>query len=100
MSSAQNKTKELSFKIEQLRLSAIHQYDILDGAFDRLTQLSARIFEVPIAIITIVDTDRIWFKSKLGLDANEIDKDPGLCASCILQDDVMVLNDAKKMLWH
>jgi diguanylate cyclase (GGDEF)-like protein len=87
-------------KNEELRLAAIKHFDILDtpadGSFDRLTKLAGRVFNVPIAIITIVDTDRIWFKSKLGLDVNEIGRDPGLCASCILQDEVMVINDAKK----
>lgn len=100
MTLMQSKTTALSPKNEQLRLAAIQHFEILDtpadGAFDRLTQLSGRIFEVPIAIITIVDTDRIWFKSKLGLDVSEIGRDPGLCASCILQDDVMVITDAKK----
>jgi diguanylate cyclase (GGDEF)-like protein len=85
---------------EQLRLAAIRHLDILDtppdGAFDRLTQLAGRIFKVPIAIVTVVDADRIWFKSKLGLDADEVPLSPGLCASCIMQDDVMVLKDAKQ----
>jgi len=85
---------------EQKRLAAVRRYDILDtppdGAFERLTQLAGRIFNVPIAIITIVDSDRIWFKAKLGLDAEEIDREPGLCASCILQDDVWVIRDAKQ----
>jgi len=82
--------KKISPKNEELRLAAIKHFDILDtpadGAFDRLTKLAGRIFKVPIAIITIVDSDRIWFKSKLGLDVTEIGRDPGLCASCILQD--------------
>jgi diguanylate cyclase (GGDEF)-like protein len=85
---------------EQLRLAAIRHLDILDtppdGAFDRLTQLAGRVFKVPIAIVTVVDTDRIWFKSKLGLDVDEVPLSPGLCASCILQDEVMVLQDARK----
>lgn len=100
MTLIQTRTGHLLPKNEELRLAAIRYFDILDtpadGAFDRLTQLAGRIFGVPIAIITIVDTDRIWFKSKLGLDVNEIGRDPGLCASCILQDEVMVLHDAKQ----
>lgn len=92
--------KDIIPKNEELRIAAIRHFDILDtpadGAFDRLTKLAGRIFEVPIAIITIVDSDRIWFKSKLGLDVNQIGRDPGLCASCILQDEVMVIKDAKK----
>jgi len=99
MAIIQNDTGKLLPGNEQLRLAAIQNFDILDtppdGAFDRLTRLAGRVFGVPIAIITIVDTDRIWFKSKLGLDVCEIGRDPGLCASCILQDDVMVIRDAK-----
>jgi len=68
---------KISPKNEELRLAAIKNFEILDtpadGAFDRLTQLAGRIFSVPIAIITIIDADRIWFKSKLGLEeVNEI----------------------------
>lgn len=80
------------------RLATIRLYDILDtppdGAFDRITALAARIFEVPIAIVSVVDHDRIWFKSHHGLDVGEVDRAPGLCASAILQDDVWVINDA------
>ena len=100
MATIQNNTGKLVPKNEELRLAAIQYFDILDtpadGAFDRLTQLAGRVFGVPIAIITIVDTDRIWFKSKLGLDVCEIGRDPGLCASCIMQEDVMVIHDAKQ----
>jgi len=100
MVTIQNNTGKLLPGNEELRLAAIQYFDILDtppdGAFDRLTQLAGRVFGVPIAIITIVDTDRIWFKSKLGLDVCEIGRDPGLCASCIMQDDVMVIHDAKQ----
>ena len=85
---------------EKQRQDVVRRYDILDtppdGAFERLTQLAGRIFNVPIAIITVVDEDRIWFKSKLGLDVSEVGREPGLCASCIIQDEVLVINDAKK----
>jgi GAF domain-containing protein len=85
---------------EQERLAAVHRYGILDtpkdGAFDRITRLAAAILEMPIAIVTIVDHDRIWFKSTEGLDGvEEIGRDPGLCASAILSDDAWVVNDAK-----
>jgi hypothetical protein len=52
---------------EAQRLAAVRRYDILDtppdGAFDRATALAARLFDVPISIVSIVDEDRIWFKS-------------------------------------
>lgn len=80
------------------RLAAVRRYDILDtppdGAFDRITALAARRCKVPIAIISIVDEDRIWFKSHHGLPVAQIGRDPGLCASAILSNDPYVLTDA------
>lgn len=84
---------------EAQRLAAVKRYDILDtppdGAFDRITAIAARRFKVPIAIISIVDTDRIWFKSHHGVAVKEIGRDPGLCASAILSPDPHILSDAK-----
>ena len=83
---------------EAARLAAVRRYDILDtppdGAFDRITALAARRFGVPIAIISIVDEDRIWFKSHHGLPVAQVDRYPGLCASAILGDAPFVLADA------
>lgn len=85
---------------ETARIEAVRRYDILDtppdGAFDRITALVARRLEVPIAIISIVDEDRIWFKSHYGLTITQIDRDPGLCASAILGDAPYILEDARK----
>ena len=79
-------------------MEAIRRYDILDtprdGVFDRITRLAARFLNVPISTITIVDRDRIWFKSTVGLEAEQIDRVPGLCASAILQYEPWVVNDA------
>ncbi|MGQ2905945.1 MAG: sensor histidine kinase [Neoaquamicrobium sediminum] len=79
-------------------MSAVRRYDILetppDGAFDRVTAIAARRFDAPIAIISIVDHDRIWFKSHHGLSVEQIDRDPGLCASAILSPDPYILPDA------
>ena len=86
--------------IEAARMAAVHRYDILDtppdGSFDHVTAVAARLFSVPIAIISIVDHDRIWFKSHHGLDAEQIDRTPGLCASAILQIEPWVLADAAR----
>lgn len=83
---------------EVARMAAVHEYAILDtppdGAFDKITSLAARLFNVPIAIVSIVDHDRIWFKSHHGLETGQIDRDPGLCASAILQGEVWVVEDA------
>ena len=87
---------------EPERLAAVKRYDILDtppdGVFDRITAMAARYFNVPISIISIVDHDRIWFKSRHGLAATEIGRDPGLCASAILRDGPHILTDAKRDL--
>jgi hypothetical protein len=84
---------------EEGRMNAVRRYDLLDtppdGAFDRITALAARIFTVPIALVTVVDHDRIWFKSRHGLDVEEIDRDPGLCASAILEFEPWVVTDAR-----
>jgi GAF domain-containing protein len=85
-------------KNEDLRIATLTRYDILDtppdGSFDRITKLASTIFNVPIAIVSLVDRDRIWFKSAQGLTINQIDREPGLCASAILSSDVYVVGDA------
>ena len=89
-----------STEAESLRLAALRRYDILDtppdGAFDRITALAASLFSVPISIISLVDPDRIWFKSHHGVNVDQIDREPGLCASAIVHDDAWVLKDASK----
>ncbi len=85
---------------EAQRLAAVRRYDILDtppdGSFDRITALAGQLFDVPIALVTIVDEDRIWFKSRLGLDdVSQIGRDPGLCASAILDDAPYVVEEAR-----
>jgi two-component sensor histidine kinase len=84
---------------EAARMAAVRRYDILDtppdGSFDRITALAASLFNVPISIISLVDTDRVWFKSHHGLEGvKQIGKDPGLCASAIIQDQAWVLENA------
>ena len=83
---------------ETERMAAVRRYDILDtppdGAFDRIAALAANIFGVPVAIVSVVDTDRIWFKSHHGLEATEIGRDPGLCASAITGMEPWIVNDA------
>ena len=84
---------------EQGRLKALYRYNILDtppdGSFDKMTKLASTLFNVPISIITLVDTDRIWFKSKHGVDVNQLERDPGLCASAILSGDIYLVEDAR-----
>ncbi|MGA5143439.1 PP2C family protein-serine/threonine phosphatase [Streptomyces griseoincarnatus] len=87
--------------VEAARIAAVRRYDILDtppdGAFDRVAAMAARLFDVPVVTVTIVDTDRIWFKAAHGLEGvAEIGRDPGLCGSAILRDDTVVIPDTLK----
>ena len=85
---------------ETERINALHRYNILDtppdGSFDRITSMAAKLIKVPIAIVSLVDSDRIWFKSHHGLDIQQIDRSPGLCASAILSQELYVITDASK----
>jgi two-component sensor histidine kinase len=85
---------------EDRRMQVVRRYDVLDtppdGTFDRVTAMAGRRFDVPISIISIVDHDRIWFKSHYGLPVTQIDREPGLCASAILRSDPYILEDATK----
>lgn len=80
------------------RLRVLREYDILDtppdGTFDQFTSLAAKLLDVPVALVSLVDTDRIWFKSRYGMDVTQISLDPGLCASAILSDDIYLVEDA------
>ena len=83
------------------RMAAVRRFEVLDtppdGAFDRITSLAARLFDVPISIVSVVDTDRIWFKSRHGLaEVSEIERAEGLCASAILGFDPWVVTDAAR----
>lgn len=84
---------------EHARLAAVRRYHILDtppeAPFERITALAARIFDVPISIVSIVDAARIWFKAHRGIDIEAVDRDDGMCASAILGDGPWVINDAK-----
>lgn len=79
------------------RLAAIREYEIIgtepEPAFDDLARLAAHICGTPIALINLIDTNRQWFKSKLGLDVTELPRDFGLCPQCIQQQDVLVIPD-------
>jgi len=91
-------SKDTDSRPERDRLAALYNYDILDtpadGAFDRVTALAARYFDVPVALVSLVDEDRIWFKSRHGLEAEEIPRSPGLCASVILSDGAYIVKNA------
>jgi signal transduction histidine kinase len=77
------------------RLHIVKSYDILDTppeeAYDRITALVAHVFQVPVAIVSIVDRDRIWFKSRYGLEITEVPGSVGFCASAILQKEPFII---------
>ena len=82
------------------RLAELHRYEILDTppepAFDRIVSLAAAFFDVPIALISFVDRDRVWFKARHGWEAQQAARDPGLCASAIAGDGVSVVPDTAR----
>lgn len=83
---------------EKERLTTLHSLKILDTLpserFDRITRMAKRIFNVPIALVSLVDKDRQWFKSCVGLDVAETPRNISFCGHAILQDDVFMVADA------
>lgn len=80
-------------RIEELR--RFHAWTTpADGTFDRVARLAAMTFDVPIAVVSLVDEDRIWFAGRDGLDQQEVARAPGLCTSVIMSDDVYVVENA------
>ncbi|KTT24088.1 sensor domain-containing diguanylate cyclase [Pseudacidovorax intermedius] len=79
------------------RVRALHALGVLDTApeerFDRVTRLARRMFQVPIALVSLVDAERQWFKSRQGVDAQELPRDVSFCGHAILQDVVMEVPD-------
>ncbi|MFN3199910.1 MAG: sensor histidine kinase [Bradymonadia bacterium] len=83
---------------EVKRLVTLQKLRLLDSAaeeaFDRITRLAAYICEVPISLVSLVDVDRQWFKSRVGLDAEETHRDLAFCAHAILQDETFIVANA------
>ncbi|MFT5839016.1 MAG: signal transduction histidine kinase/CheY-like chemotaxis protein [Flavobacteriales bacterium] len=85
---------------EAKRLKALYDYDVLDTdaekIFDDLTMLAAQICNTPITLISLVDVDRQWFKSRVGLDAEETSRDIAFCAHAIHQKEIFEVEDTLK----
>jgi PAS domain S-box-containing protein len=80
------------------RLAALRRYAILDTppdeAFDRVTRLAASLFHAPIALISFLDAERVWFKSRVGVDVAEMPRDITLCARTVLSDEINLVPNA------
>ena len=83
---------------EQARLEELRSLDVLDSqsepAFDRITRLAKQFFSVPICVISLIDEQRQWFKSCVGLDVTETARDISFCAHAILYKDPLVVENA------
>lgn len=83
---------------EAARLRAVDRYDILgtppEEGFDRITRIASRLLGTPIALVSVLDERRQWFKSRVGLDVHETPRAHAFCAHAIRDLDVMVVDDA------
>lgn len=87
-------------KNEAKRIKVLWQYDVLDTVpeevFDELAELAGLICGAPISLISLVDENRQWFKSKIGMTVNETSRDISMCAHAILQDELFIIADASR----
>jgi len=83
---------------ENDRLAELRRYHVLDTpndpAFDRVTRIASELFGVPMALVSLVDENRQWFKAFVGLSASETSRDVAFCAHAILKDEVFIVEDA------
>jgi PAS domain S-box-containing protein len=83
---------------EAVRLAALREYQILDTpaemSFDRMTKLVSRLFDVPVGVVVLMDSERLWFKSIHGLDISEIPRKGSFCAYAIEAREVLIVPDA------
>jgi GAF domain-containing protein len=86
--------------IEAARIAALNRYAILDTepeqSFDDLVTLAAHICKTPMAMLSLVDEHRQWFKSKVGVQVSETPRDVSICTHAIQQDDLFIVPDARQ----
>ena len=82
---------------EAARLAAVRDYNLIDTPpdteFDRMTDLAARVFDVPVAVISIVDEQRVWLKSRHGIDVEELTRERGLGSPGSLHEQTLIIDD-------
>lgn len=85
---------------EEDRLATLQRYELLDtpaeAAFDQITRLAAKLLKVPVALISLVDRDRQWFKSRVGLPVQETPREHAFCAHALDSDALLVVGDARQ----
>ena len=95
---AANADRDAGQSEEARRLAALQRYDVLDTApeadFDDIVSIAAKICDVPMALISLVDDKRQWFKAAIGVKAVETPRELAFCAHTIDQDDLLVIEDA------
>ncbi|MCG6203872.1 EAL domain-containing protein [Rhodopseudomonas sp. HC1] len=83
---------------EEIRLKALNEYRLLDTPaeedFDRLARLAARLFDVPIVLVSLLDRDRQFFKAHIGFDVCDTSREISFCTHAIMQDDIFVILDS------
>lgn len=82
---------------ESERVTALHELQLLDTPaeerFDRITRMAARLMGAPVALVSLVDRERVWFKSAIGIDAAEVPREVAFCSHTILTDDGLLVED-------
>lgn len=98
MSVADTTSVSMNPDIETERLEALRRWQVLDvppDGFENVAALAARIFEVPYAVVTVVDAERVWFRAQHGLEIDGIPRAPGLCDTVVRNREPLTLPDAR-----